>query len=49
MLLKALTITLTAAATTLRTSEDTSMQDTDLQPVTIGQLQEIVNRLIDNN
>ena len=49
MLLKAPTTTLTRATTTLGSSGDTSIQDTDLQLVTIGQLQEIVNRLIDNN
>ena len=49
MSLKAPTITLIRAITTLGTSGDTSIQDTDLQLVTIGQLQEIVNRLIDNN
>ena len=37
------------AITTLGTSGNTSIQDIDLQLVTIGQLQEIVNRLIDNN
>ena len=37
------------AATTLRTSEDISMDDRSLQLVTVGQLQEIVNRLVDNN
>jgi hypothetical protein len=35
MLLKALVITLLMAATTLRISGDTSMQDTDLQLVII--------------
>ena len=40
---------LTRAITTLGTSGDTSIQDTDLQPVTIDQLQKRVNRLIDNN
>jgi hypothetical protein len=36
MLLKALTITLIGAITTLGTSGDTSIRDTDLYLVTIG-------------
>ena len=36
MLLKAATITPLTAATTLRLSGDISMQDTDLQLVTVG-------------
>ena len=44
-------MTLSIAATTLktRTSEDTSMADTDLQVVTVEQLQEIVDQLTNNN
>ena len=36
-------------ATTTLGSGDTSIADIDLQVVTRGQLQEIVNRLLDNN
>jgi len=44
MLLKAATITPSTAATTLGLGGNTSMVDTNLQqPVTVGQLQEIVN------
>ena len=39
---------ITMAATTLGL-EDTSMADTDLEIVIRGQLQEMVNRLLDNN
>ena len=39
---------MTTAATTLGLG-DTSIADIDLQVVTRGQLQEIVNRLLDNN
>ena len=35
--------------TTLGTSRDTSIRDTDLQLVTVRQLQEIVNQLQGNN
>ena len=37
------------AATTLGTSGDTSIGDTDLQLVTVRQLQEMVNQLQSNN
>ena len=37
------------AATTMAISGDTSIEDTDLQLVTVGQLQAIVNQLTDNN
>ena len=36
-------------ATTLGISGDASIQDTNSQLVTVGQLQEIINRIIDNN
>ena len=49
MPLKAPTTTLIRAITTLGSSGDTSIQDIDFQLVTISQLQEIVNRLTDNN
>jgi len=50
MLLKAATITLLTAATTLRLDNDTSIADTNLQqPITVGQLQKIVNQLTKNN
>ena len=51
MPLKALVTTLLIAVTTLgsRLSKDTSMADTILQMVTIKQLQEIVDQIIDNN
>ena len=42
------TLTLTVV-TTLGTSGDTSMADINLQLVTVGQLQEIVNQLQGNN
>ena len=48
MPLKALVITLLTAAITLRLG-DTSIQDTNSQLVIVGQLQVIVNQLIDNN
>ena len=37
------------AATTLGTSGDTSIRDTNSQLVTVGQVQEIVNQLQGNN
>ena len=43
MLPKVLVIILLTAAITLRIGEDTSIQDTNLQVVMRGQLQEIVN------
>jgi len=49
MLLKALVTTLSTAATTLRISKDVSIDDRSSQLVTVGQLQEMVNRLTDNN
>ena len=51
MPLKALVTTPLTAVTTLESgpSGDTSMADTELQIVTVGQLQEIVNQIIDNN
>ena len=49
MPLKAATITLITAATTVRASKDTSIANTNLQIVTQGQLQKIVNYLQDNN
>ena len=51
MLPKAPVITPLMVVTTLRTglSGDTSMADTKLQMVTVGQLQEIVNQMTDNN
>ena len=50
MPLKAATITPLTAATTLRLGNNTSIVDTNLQqPITVGQLQEIVNQLTENN
>ena len=51
MLPKALVITLLIVVTTLGSglSGDTSIADTKLQMVIVGQLQEIVNQIIDNN
>jgi len=49
MLPKALVIMLLIAVITLREKGDTSMQDINLQLVTVGYLQEIINRIIDNN
>jgi len=50
MPLKAATIMLLTAATTLRLGGNTSIADTNLQQlVTVRQLQEIVNQLIENN
>ena len=48
---KALVITLLTVVTTLRSgpSGDTSIADIELQMVTVGQLQEIVNQITDNN
>ena len=46
---KVLVITLLMAVTTLGTSEDVSISNTSLQLVIVGQLQEIVNQLIENN
>ena len=43
MLPKALVVKLLTVATTLGLGGDTSITDTNLQLVTIGQLQEIVN------
>ena len=48
MLSKVLVTIISTAATTLGLG-DTSMADTDLQLITRGQLQEMVNRLLDNN
>jgi hypothetical protein len=45
MLLKAQTTTLSMVATILRLGEDTSIANANLQVVTRGQLQEIVNYL----
>jgi hypothetical protein len=42
---KAQTTTLSTAATTLRSGEDTSIANANSQVVTRGQLQEIVNYL----
>ena len=49
MPLKALVIMLLTAATTLGISEDVSILNVSLQLVIVGQLQEIVNQLIENN
>ena len=49
MPLKAATTTPLTVATTSGLSGDISIQDTNLQPVTVGQLQEIINRLNKNN
>ena len=49
MLLKALVTTPSTAVITLRLDGDTSIANTNLQIVIRGQLQEIVNRLLDNN
>ena len=49
MLLKALVITLLTAVTTLGISKDVSILNASLQLVTVGQLQEIVNQLTENN
>ena len=49
MLLKAPVITLLTAVITLGMSKDVSMLNTSLQLVIVGQLQEIVNQLIENN
>ena len=49
MLLKALVITPSIVAITLGLEGDTSIRDTNSQLVTVGQLQEIVNQLTDNN
>ena len=46
---KAPVTTPSTAATTTTTSGDTSMQDTDSQLVTVGQLQAMVDQLTDNN
>ena len=46
---KAVVIMLLTAATTLGTSKDVSMLNASLQLVIVGQLQEIVNQLIENN
>ena len=48
---KALVTMLFIVATTLksRSSGDTSIADIDLQVVMVGQLQEIINQIIDNN
>ena len=46
---KALVITLLTVATTLGTLGDVSIGNIDLQLITKGQLQKIVNQLIDNN
>ena len=49
MPLKAQTITPSTAVTISRLGEDTSIADANLQVVTQGQLQEIVNYLQENN
>ena len=49
MPLKVLIITPLIAVTTLGLLGDTSIRDTNSQLVIVGQLQEIVNWLIDNN
>ena len=49
MPLKAPVTLMPTAATTLGTSGDTSIRDTNLQLVTVKQLQEIVNQLQGNN
>jgi len=49
MPLKAAVITTSTAATTSGLGNGTSIADTNLQLVTTEQLQEIVNRLINNN
>ena len=49
MPLKALVTTLLMVVTTLGISEDVSMLNASLQLVIVGQLQEIVNQLIENN
>ena len=49
MLLKAAIITPLTAAITLGLGNDTSIADTNLQLVIVGQLQVVVNQLIDNN
>ena len=49
MLLKALVTTLLTAAITLGISKDVSISNASLQLVIVGQLQEIVNQLIENN
>ena len=46
---KALITTPLTAATTLGLGGDTSMADTNSQLITRGQLQEMVNQLLDNN
>ena len=47
---KAATTTLLTAATTLRLGGDTNIADTNSQqPITVKQLQEIVNQLTTNN
>ena len=46
---KAVVTTPLTAAITSRTGGDTSISNNDLQMVTRGQLQEMVDRLIDNN
>ena len=49
MLPKVLAITPLTAVTTLKLGTNTSIVDTNLQLAIVGQLQKIVNRLIDNN
>ena len=49
MLPKALVTTPLMVATTLETSEDVSISNNSLQLVIVGQLQEMVNQLIENN
>ena len=49
MLLKAPVTILLIVATTLGISEDVSMLNASLQLVIVGQLQEIVNQLTENN
>ena len=49
MLLKALVITPLTVVTTLGTSRDTSIRDTNLYLVMVKQLQEIIDRMTNNN
>ena len=49
MPLKVLVITLLMAVTTLGISEDVSILNASLQLVIVGQLQKMVNQLIENN
>ena len=49
MLLKALVTTLLTAVITLGISKDVSILNASLQLIIVGQLQEIVNQLTENN